>query len=149
MVMSLVNGLVKGPGHGGSFADDTYKVHVAVLTANIGKMLPVMQGNHLSSILWKAMRDRGGTMQLAWRTNEVGSTFFTSRAVPKFFRIMITMLLKDIAKPLSHCSNSRTVITALCHGFVCICPFHMHAWLRLTSCASTSMERCIFIHARL
>ena len=129
MVMSLVNGLVKGPGHGGSFADDTYKVHVAVLTANIGKMLPVMQGNHLSSILWKAMRDRGGTMQLAWRTDEVGSTFFHISCGAHVFRIMITVLLNDITKPLSYRRNSRTVITALYHGFVCIRPFFTYVRL--------------------
>jgi hypothetical protein len=45
---------------------------------------------------------------------------------------MITTLLNDIAKPLSYRSNSRTVITALCHRAVCIRPFSHACWVMIT-----------------
>ena len=48
-----------------------YKVHMAVLTANMGKRLSVLQGNLMSTTVWKAMRRHGGSVSMAPRTEEV------------------------------------------------------------------------------
>jgi hypothetical protein len=71
-VTAMINMLIKGHPGESSSAGEVYKVHMAVVTANIGKRVTVAHGNHMSSTLWKAVHERGGSLNMAYRTDEVG-----------------------------------------------------------------------------
>ncbi len=70
-ITAMINMLIKGRPEESS-SEDVYKVHMAVVTANIGKRVTVAHGNHMSTTLWKALHERGGSLNMAYRTDEVG-----------------------------------------------------------------------------
>jgi hypothetical protein len=70
-VTAMINMLIKGRPEESS-SGEVYRVHMAVVTANIGKRVTVAHGNHMCSTLWKAVHERGGSVNMAYRTDEVG-----------------------------------------------------------------------------
>ncbi len=53
--------------------DEEYKVHMAVVTANIGKRVDVSGLNLMSQTLKKIMQENGGRVEMLTRTDEVNT----------------------------------------------------------------------------
>ena len=76
-IKSLVNSMLRRVGSSESNEEaqhDVYKVHMAVLTCNIGKRLSVAQGNLMCRTAWKALSMQGGALKVFQRTEEVQCT---------------------------------------------------------------------------
>ena len=56
--------------------EEGYRVHVAVLTACVGKKMPITHGNIMARTLDAAMKRRGGSFAYVTKKDEVGFEMF-------------------------------------------------------------------------
>jgi hypothetical protein len=77
-VRRMVNCLVKkkkGSSSNDGEDEEEYKVHMAVLTASLGKKMPIVQGNIMTRCLDAAVEKRGGSVYYVPRYDEVHTLF--------------------------------------------------------------------------
>jgi hypothetical protein len=66
-----VDRLLKGMPRAHGRSEDHYKVHMAVLKASLGKMASVGTGGGMGVTLLQCMTERGGSVNIGSRTEEV------------------------------------------------------------------------------
>lgn len=69
-VKEVVSRMLKG--NPNDSEGDEYRVHMAVLTASMGKRVTVVHGNLMSSTVQQAVSRVGGTVRFVDRSDEVG-----------------------------------------------------------------------------
>ena len=81
LVSSLLKRQVDGfscqPEAGEGFDEAEYKVHMAVLTATLGKRVPIIDGNMMSRCMEEEVDAREGSVYYMPRHDEVSSSWFS------------------------------------------------------------------------